>query len=48
MDFAVLRLESEKRLCPKYDAVSIKNFPMAQPGEMGFRVLDNCAEEHMM
>ena len=48
VDFAVLRLEPEKRLCPKYDAVSIKSFPMAQPGEMGFRVVDNCAEEHMM
>ena len=48
VDFAVLRLEPEKRLCAKYDAVSIKTFPVARPGEMGMRVLDNCAEEHMM
>lgn len=48
VDFPNVRLDPESRLCPKYDAVSIKSFPMAQPGEMGMRVLDNCAEEHMM
>lgn len=48
VDFPNVRLDPEARLCPKYDAVSIKSFPMAQPGEMGMRVLDNCAEEHMM
>ncbi|MGI5962842.1 MAG: hypothetical protein ACOX7N_03885 [Lawsonibacter sp.] len=43
-----LRLNPEMRLCPKFDADSIATFPVAEPGEMGFRVLDNCAEEHIM
>ena len=43
-----LRLEPEKRLCAKFDETSIAKFPVAKPGEMGMRVLDNCAEEHMM
>ena len=28
--------------------VSIKKFAAPDPGEMGFRVVDNCAEEHQM
>ena len=44
----VLRLEPEKRLCPVYDPVTIARFPVAEPGEMGMRVVDNCAEEHIM
>ena len=47
VDFPNVRLDPEARLCPKYDAVSIKSFPMAQPGEMGMRVVDNCAEENI-
>lgn len=43
-----LRLDPESRLCPMFDAVSIKKFPAPDGGEMGMRVLDNCAEEHMM
>lgn len=43
-----LRLEPEKRLCPKFDSVSIAKFRVASPQEMGMRVLDNCAEEHIM
>lgn len=42
-----LRLDPEKRLCAKFDAVSIAKF-RAPIEEMGVRVLDNCAEEHMM
>lgn len=45
---ADLRLCPEKRLCAKFDEMSIANFPVAKPGEMGMRVLDNCAEEHIM
>lgn len=41
------RLDPEKRLCAKFDAVSIAKF-RAPIEEMGLRVLDNCAEEHMM
>ncbi len=43
-----LRLNPEKRLCAKFDELSIAKFPVAKPGEMGMRVLDNCAEEHIM
>lgn len=43
-----LRLNPQLRLCPKFDETSIANFPVAAPGEMGMRVLDNCAEEHIM
>jgi hypothetical protein len=43
-----LRLDPQLRLCPKFDATSIAEFPVAKPGEMGMRVLDNCAEEHIM
>ena len=43
-----LRLDPEARMCPAFDAVSIKKFAAPDTGEMGMRVLDNCAEEHMM
>jgi len=43
-----LRLEPEKRLCPLFDAVSIAEYPVAEPEEMGFRVLDNFCEEHIL
>lgn len=43
-----LRIEPEKRLCPKFDEKSIALFPVAKPKEMGVRVVDNCAEEHIM
>lgn len=43
-----LRLEPEKRLCPIFDAETIATFPVAQPGEMGFRVVDNFCEEHIL
>ncbi len=44
---ADLRLSPEKRLCPRFDEESIAMFPVADPGEMGFRVVDNCPEEHI-
>lgn len=43
-----LRLNPEEQICPKFDQTSIAMFPVADPGEMGFRVVDNCAEEHIM
>ena len=42
------RLNPEERLCPAFDAVSIKRFPAPDREEMGVAVLDNCAEEHIM
>ena len=42
-----LRLEPEKRLCPLFDPVTIAEFSVAAPGEMGFRVPDNFCEEHI-
>lgn len=41
-------LDPELRLCAKFDSVSIAKFPVASEKEMGLRVLDNCAEEHIM
>ena len=43
-----LRLNPQLRLCAKFDETSIAKFPVAAPKEMGMRVLDNCAEEHIM
>ncbi len=42
-----LRLNPQLRLCAKFDETSIAKFPVADPGEMGMRVLDNCAEENI-
>ncbi len=41
------RLDPETRLAPAFDSASIAKFPIAEPGEMGFRVLDNFTEEHI-
>lgn len=41
-----IRLDPEKRLCAQYDSVSIKKFSAPDRTEMGFRVLDNAAEEN--
>ena len=43
-----LRLNPELRLCAKFDALSITDFPVAPYEIMGIRVVDNCAEEHIM
>ena len=43
-----IRLDPELRLCTKFDATSIAKFHVANRGEMGVRVVDNCAEEHIM
>ncbi len=43
-----LRVDPESRICSKFDSVSIAKFSVADPGEMGIRVLDDCAEEHIM
>ena len=43
-----LRLNPEQRLCPRFDEESIALHRVAAPGDMGVRVVDNCAEEHIM
>ena len=43
-----LRLNPQDRIVPKFDEESIALFPVAKKDEMGVRVLDNCAEEHIM
>lgn len=47
-DSTDLRIDPEKRLCPKFDSASIALFPVATREEMGVRVVDDCAEEHIM
>lgn len=41
-----LRLNPEARLCEQYDSASIKKYSAPDWTEMGFRVLDNTAEEN--
>ncbi len=41
------RLDPETRLAPRFDSAAIAKFPVARPGEMGFRVLDDFTEEHI-
>lgn len=43
-----LRLDPEKRICPAFDATSVKLFAAPDRKEMGVYVVDNCAEEHIM
>ena len=43
-----LRLDPEKRLCPEFDEMSIRKTSLPHPTKMGIRVVDNCAEEHIM
>lgn len=42
------RLEPEKRLTPRFDSCCIAEFDVAKPGKMGFRVVDDCCEDHIM
>ena len=45
-----LRLDPQEQLCAIYDSTGIKMFeaphPASEPEGMGFRVLDNCAEDN--
>ena len=43
-----IRLDPEKRVAPQFDGVGSKKFLAPEPSEMGFRVLDDCAEDHEM
>ncbi|MDR0890020.1 MAG: hypothetical protein LBM28_05170 [Oscillospiraceae bacterium] len=43
-----LRVNPEARMCPQFDEVSVKKFRAPDKKNMGVRVVDNCAEEHIM
>lgn len=43
-----LRLDPERRLCPQHDATGIRMFPLASWDWMGFQVLDDFCQEHIM
>lgn len=45
---ADLRLSPDKRVVSKFDPVSVAEFPVAERETMGLRVVDDCAEEHIM
>lgn len=36
------------RLCAKFDSTGIAKFQVGSREDMGMRVRDNCAEEHIM
>lgn len=42
-----ISVNPEQRLCPLFDSVGINMTEVAARGEMGVRVVDNCAEEHI-
>ena len=42
-----LRLDPSQRLVPRFDPASINLEPVAAPGAMGLRVVDNCAEDNI-
>lgn len=46
--YSELRVSPEKRVVNKFDDMSIAEFPIAPEEKMGFRVKDDCAEEHIM
>ncbi len=45
---ADFRVNPQLRLCARFDSVSIAEFSAPSRDDMGVRVLDNCAEEHIM
>lgn len=47
-DDVEIRINPENRVCPKFNLQSLATFPVASHEEMGMRVVDDCAEEHMM
>ena len=41
-------MDPATRLCPKFDSTGIGLVPIGFPGEFGYFVMDDCAEEHIM
>jgi len=42
-----VRLDPSARIAPKYDSTGVRTFPIADAKQMGVRVKDDCAEEHI-
>ncbi len=42
------RIDPERRLCSNFDSKGITRQKIARRKEMGFRVVDNFCEEHIM
>ncbi|MCD8331090.1 MAG: hypothetical protein LUB63_00965 [Oscillospiraceae bacterium] len=47
-DRTELAADPQLRLCPKFDSTAVAKFRVASRKEMGVRVVDDCAEEHIM
>lgn len=45
---AGLQINPANHLCSKFNLQSLATFPIVSPGESGMRVIDDCAEEHIM
>ena len=43
-----ISLNREECVCPEYDSCGIRKTETGHPGQMGMRVVDDCAEEHQM
>ena len=41
-------LDPQQRICSQFDSTSVAKYPIAKPSQMGMRVEDNCAEDHIM
>ncbi len=46
-DMTCPRLDPEEEICPAFDSCSIKLFAAPDWEQMGMRVVDNFAEEHI-
>ena len=47
-DMDALRVDREQYLCAEYDSTGIRKTEAADPKRAGMRVVDDCAEEHIM
>lgn len=43
-----ISIDHEQRVCPEYDSTGIRKTEVADPSRAGMRVVDDCAEEHIM
>ena len=43
-----ISIDREQHVCPEYDSTGIRKTEVADPSRAGMRVVDDCAEEHIM